>query len=359
MAFLLFVLIFYYHPKTYSGLLPFRTISVVAQTRGPVTEINVVNGQRVSKGDVLFRIEDSSQKAALAEAQAQFDLLTAEEAKAADALVAAKASVTQAEATLNKFQVDLDNAITLVNKQVGTQDAVRKLEAQVTAAESSVTTAKAQLDVAQTDLSQSLPAERKAAEAAVNSAQVELDYTVVKNLTDGTVTQLSLGVGSPATTLILSPAMVIIPDRPVGAPVRIVAGFSQVARATLYNGMPAEIACDSNIGLTFRNSVMPAHVVGIQPAISAGQILPGARLLDPSQLASRGSILVYFELEHPDHVDLMLDGSGCMIQTYTANLKGTFGHIIAATGIVKAFGLRLKVWGSLISGIGLAGGGGH
>jgi hypothetical protein len=47
------------------------------------------------------------------------------------------------------------------------------------------------------------------------------------------------------------------------------------------------------------------------------------------------------------------------VQTYTNNLHGFFGHVIAATGVVKAAGLRIKVWGSLVSGVGLAGGGGH
>ena len=123
--------------------------------------------------------------------------------------------------------------------------------------------------------------------------------------------------------------------------------------------MPAEIACDSNASLSFRNAVLPAKVVSIQPAVATGQVVPGGRLLEPGNLTSRGSILVYFELEHPEHEAIMLDGSGCIIQTYTNNLDGVSGHIIAATGVVKAVGLRLKVWGALISGIGLAGGGGH
>ncbi len=62
---------------------------------------------------------------------------------------------------------------------------------------------------------------------------------------------------------------------------------------------------------------------------------------------------------HPEHQEIMLDGSGCLVQTYTNNLSGFFGHAIAATGVVKAVGLRLKVWGILISGVGLSGGGGH
>ena len=131
-----------------------------------------------------------------------------------------------------------------------------------------------------------------------------------------------------------------------------------MARATLYDGMPAEIACDSNVNLSFRNTVLPAKVALIQPAIAAGQVVPGGKLHDLEKAAARGSLLVYFELEHPEHEDIMIDGSGCIVQTYTNNLSGVFGHIIAATGVVKAVGLRLKVWGTLISGVGL-GGGGH
>lgn len=71
----------------------------------------------------------------------------------------------------------------------------------------------------------------------------------------------------------------------------------------------------------------------------------------------RGSLVVYFELDYPEHEAIMLNGSGCIVQTYTNNLPGFTGHIIAATGIVKAVGLRLKVWGAMIAGIGLSGGG--
>jgi len=359
LAFLLFLLIFYFHPKSYSGIVPFRTISVVSQASGPVTAINVINGQRVEAGDLLFQVDDRAQRAALEQAEAEFAKISAAETKAAETLKVAQASVAEAEASLDKLRVDLDNALTLVTRNVGTRDAVRQLESSVAIAEAGVAAAEAQVALAQTDISQTLPAQRRAAEAALHSAQVALAQTEVHAYTGGVVTQLAMSLGSPASTLILSPAMVIIPDRPQGTPVRTVAGFSQVANSTIYEGMPAEIACDSNISLSFRDAVLPARVVSVQPAISTGQIVPGGRLMDPAEMLRRGSILVYFELAHPEHEKIMLDGSGCMIQTYTSNLPGFFGHVIAATGVVKAVGLRIKVWGSLVSGVGLAGGGGH
>jgi len=359
MAFALFLIIFYFHPKSYSGLLPFRTVSVVAQTSGPVTELPTVNGQRVSKGDLLFRIENSTQAAAVKQAEAEFDRLAAAEVKAKDTLLVAQASVIEATASLEKLRVDLENAQTLLARNVGAQDTVRELESAVTVAEAEKGAAEAQADLAQSDITQAIPAERRAAEAALERAQVALAQTEVRAFSDGDVTQLAMSVGSPASQLILSPAMVIIPDRPEGVPLRITAGFSQVARATLYEGMPAEIACDSNISMSFRNSVLPARIASIQPAIAAGQVVPGGRLLEPENALRRGSMLVYFELEHPEHEAIMVDGSGCIIQTYTSNLSGVAGHIIAATGVVKAVGLRLKVWGALISGVGLAGGAAH
>ncbi|MGD1925439.1 MAG: biotin/lipoyl-binding protein [Paracoccaceae bacterium] len=358
MAFMLFLVIFYFHPKSYSGLLPFRTISVVAQSSGPVTELDVRNGQRVAAGDLLFKIESSTQEAALTQAQAELAKLDADETKAADNLKVAQAGTVEADASLEQLRVDLENARQLLERKVGTEDAVRELFSAVTVAEAGLAAAEARVDLAQSDLNQAIPARRKAAEAAVESARVALEQTEVRSFTDGVVTQLAMSVGSPASKLILSPAMVIIPNRPADLPLRITAGFTQIARSTLYVGMPAEIACDSNIGLSFRDAVLPAKVIAIQPAIATGQVVPGGRLLEPEKGIARGSLLAYLELVHPEQEAVMLDGSGCIVQTYTSNLHGVTGHIIAATGVVKAVGLRLKVWGALIAGVGL-GGGGH
>ncbi|MEO1408143.1 MAG: biotin/lipoyl-binding protein [Pseudomonadota bacterium] len=359
MAFALFLTIFYFHPKSYSGLVPFRTVSVVAQTSGPVTEVAVLNQDRVTKGDLLFRIEDSTQRAAVAQAEAQLAEIDAAEQKARDQLIVAQASVAQAESDRDKFAVDLENAQTLVERNVGRQDDVRRFQAAFDSAVAAVTATTAQVDLAQLDIEQTIPAQRQTAQAALDAARVELAKTEVRSFADGTVTQLSLAVGSPASRLILSPAMVIVPDRDEDHPIGVIAGFDQVARATLYEGMPAEVACDSNMNLSFTNAVLPAHVTSIQPAIAAGQIQPSGTLLDPSNLLSRGSMLVYFDLVHPEHKEILLNGTGCLVQTYTNRLPGFLGHVISATGVIKAAGLRLKVWGSLVSGVGLAGGGGH
>ncbi|MEM7319435.1 MAG: biotin/lipoyl-binding protein [Pseudomonadota bacterium] len=359
MAFLVFTIVFYYHPKTYAGVVPFRTVSVVAQTTGPVTEVAVINGQRVEAGDLLFRIEDSAQRAALAEAEAQMAVIDAEEIKAEDNRKVAEAGVAEIEARIVSLQDDLSDAQALVERGVGTTNTVIEATAALESADADLQAAKSQLDLAVVELEQSIPAERQAIEATVEQSETALAFTEVRSLVGGTVTQLALSVGSPATTLVLRPSMIIIPDRAEGLPVRVVAGFSQVANSTIYEGMPAEVACEPNANIGFRNAIFPAHIVSVQPAVATGQVVPSGDLLELNNATNRGSVQAYVELVYKEHEALLLDGAGCIVQAYTNNIGGTFGHIVSATGVVKAAGLRMKVLGSILMGIGLAGGGGH
>ncbi|MEM8571486.1 MAG: biotin/lipoyl-binding protein [Pseudomonadota bacterium] len=357
MAFAVFTIVFYFHPKTYAGIVPFRTVSVVAQTTGPVTEVLVVNGQHVQSGDLLFRIEDSAQRAALSEAEAQLAVIDAEQAKAEDARLVAEAHIDEIEARLESLRDELSDAEALVERGVGTTNTVIDATASVESTEADLEAARAQLDLALVDLESSIPAQRAAARAAIDSAETALGFTEVRTFTDGTVTQLALSAGSPATTLVVRPSMVIIPDRPEDQPIRVSAGFSQVARSTLYEGMPAEIACENNANLSFRNAIFPAHIASLQPAVATGQVVPDGDLIDLQNATQRGSIHAILELAYEEQEAMLLDGAGCIVQTYTNNLDGVFGHIVAATGVVKAAGLRMKVLGAILSGIGLTGGG--
>ena len=355
MAFGLFVAIFYYHPNSYTGIVPFRTVSVVAQSNGPVTELPVKNGQHVRKGDLLFKIEDATQVAALARAKAAFANLDANEAKARDGIKIAEANVSKAASALIFLEEELANAETLLAKKIGRADTVRRKMTSLQNGKATLAAAQAQLDSAKTELSKVLPAARKSAEADLEFARVALEKTEVRAFSDGIVTQLALSVGSPATQLIVSPSMVIVPDRSEDAPNRLVAGYSQVAKGVLYEGMPVEVACASNLNISMKNSIMPGRVIAIQPAIAAGQITPSGNLIELDTRAKRGTLLVYLELLHKEHQAMLINGSGCLVQNYTDNLSGIVGHVIVATGIIKAFLLRVKTWGVLIIGVGLAG----
>ena len=117
LAFALFLTIFYYHPKSVTGIVPFRTISVVAQAGGPVTKVHVENGQRVEAGDLLFEIENSSQLAAVALAETEFETIEASEEEAESEVDVAQAGVVEAEAQVAQLRVDLASAEELLRRE--------------------------------------------------------------------------------------------------------------------------------------------------------------------------------------------------------------------------------------------------
>ena len=61
----LITLIFYYHPSTTNASPFFRTVTMLPEGGGRVDDVFITNGQRVSAGDPLFSIQDSSQLAAV------------------------------------------------------------------------------------------------------------------------------------------------------------------------------------------------------------------------------------------------------------------------------------------------------
>lgn len=158
----------------------------------------------------------------------------------------------------------------------------------------------------------------------------------------------------------LRPAMVIVPDREEDDPAEIVAGFTQVNRSVLHVGMPAEVACQSNINNGMHNSVLPARVVRIQDSIATGQIVPTGTLIQPSERMGKGDVVVHLRLEHPEQQDLLVNGSRCLVQAYTTKIRGgladtALGEVIEAWALEKAIIMRMKVWVMLATGAGLGG----
>ncbi|WP_305989463.1 HlyD family secretion protein [Roseibium sp. MMSF_3544] len=362
LALIVFFAVFYYYPKSYTGLVPFRTVPVVAETGGTVTEVFVKGGDHVKVGDPLFAIENSSELAKVdysqrkvEEVEAAMQAADQDVETAAAALDAAHAALRQAELALAD-QRELHSRGSAAYQPSQHERAISQRDARsadVEAAKSSLETAKVQAKAV-------LPAQLESARASLKQAEVELDKTRVHSYVDGTVEQLTLSVGARAAQAAMSPALLIVPDRLPKENGRIVAGFSQVSRTEIYEGMAAEIACESNFNIAMKNTVLPARITRIQEPISSGQLAPSGRLMEPAERAKRGQVVAHLDLVHPEHQNLLVPGSGCIVQTYTTDLKGDLegsvtAHVIEALGIIKAVGLRIKAWLGLASGIGLAG----
>lgn len=360
LAVAVFFAVFYYYPKSYSGIVPFRTVPVVAESGGTVSDVFVKGGDTVAVGDPLFSVNDANQRAAVEIAQRQVDEvesaialaeLDVETARAA--LDAAKAAKGQAESTL------ADHAALEAKGSAAFQTSqLERARSTLASRNAELRAAEAQLAAAQVQVSAVMPAQLASAQAALDKARLDLSKTVTYSVVDGTVEQLTLNVGARAAPIPMSPAMLIIPDRSVAERGRIVAGFSQVSHTELYEGMAAEVACESNFNIGMRNTILPARITRIQDPISAGQLAPSGKLMEPAERARRGQVVVHLDLVHPEHSEQLVPGSACIVQSYTTSLKGPLegtmvAHAVEAMGIIKAVGIRIKAWLGLASGIGL------
>src|ERR1700760_63432 len=100
---LLITMIFYYHPSTSSAALFFRTVPIVPEGSGRVAEVKVDVSAQVRKGDVLFTLDSSKQRAALETAKRKIAEVDAQ-------LVNAKVDVVKAEAQLQQANSDYKQA---------------------------------------------------------------------------------------------------------------------------------------------------------------------------------------------------------------------------------------------------------
>ncbi|MDD3458238.1 MAG: efflux RND transporter periplasmic adaptor subunit [Weeksellaceae bacterium] len=141
--------------------------AVRAKISGYIKEVFVDEGQKVSAGQTLFRLETDVQS---------------QNANAArSAINAARANVSAAEASVNAAQVEVDRLIPLVERNV-----ISSVQLE---------TAKANLARAKGQLEQSKAAEQQAI-AGLNAIQANMDFAVVKSPVSGVIGTINFREGS-------------------------------------------------------------------------------------------------------------------------------------------------------------------
>ena len=216
-----------------------RQATVSAQITGTLTAVLIEEGDRVSKGQVLARLDDSAYRAALGAARGQ--------AAAAHALVA------QYQAQLAQNERDAAR-----QRELATRGLVPKQAAEQ--ARTLVESTQAQLA--------SQRKQAAAADAQVEQAQVNFDYCVVRAPFDGVITTKDAQVGE------------------IVSPFSAGGGFTRTGIGTIvdmdslevdvdvneaYIGrvkpdMPAEAVLDA-----YPDWKIPAHVIAIVPAADRGK----------------------------------------------------------------------------------------
>jgi multidrug resistance efflux pump len=343
---LLITMIFYFHPSTTSAALFFRTVPIVPEIVGRVAEVKVDYSAPVKKGDVLFTLDSSKQKAAVETAKRKIAEVDAQ-------LVSAKVDVIKAEAQLQqansdykqaKDELDVKSDLQRRNPGIVPQRDIDKLQVLVDGRQAAIDAAVAAKRSAEVQESTLLPASRASAEAELAQAQVELDKTVIRAGVDGRVEQFLLRPGDIVNPLI-RPAGVLIP---AGAGQRsLQAGFNQIEAQVLQPGMIAEAACTS-----LPWTIIPMVITSVQDYIAAGQFRGGEQLIDAS-IAKPGTILANLEPLEKDGLADVTAGSTCIVNAYTSNheeisskdtpaLKRFVLHAIDTVGLVHALLLRIQ-----------------
>src|SRR5690348_8266355 len=285
---LLITMIFYFHPSTTSAALFFRTVPIVPAGSGRVVVVKVGFSEPVKKGDVLFTLDSSKQRAAVETAKRKIAEIDAQLAADKVDVVKAEAQLQQANSDYKQAKDELDVKSELQRRNPGIvpQRDIEKLQVLVDGRQAAIDAATATKQASETQVSTLLPAERASAEAALAQAQVEYDKTFVRAGVDGRVEQFLLRPGDVVNPL-MRPAGVLIPEG--AGQTALQAGFGQIEAQVLKPGMIAEAAC---VSLPW--TIIPMVITNVQDYIAAGQFRGGEQLVDLSA-AKPGTLLTVLE----------------------------------------------------------------
>ncbi|QWG22269.1 biotin/lipoyl-binding protein [Bradyrhizobium sediminis] len=343
----LITVIFYFHPSTTTATLFFRTVPIVPEINGRVSEVHVDFSAPVKKGDLIFKLDSTKQEAALETARRKIAEVDA-------ALLAAQADVLKADGQIQQAKGDhqqasdeLDVKRELQRRSPGIvpQRDIEKLEVLLAGRQGALDSATASRQSASIRLTALLPAEKASAQAALAEAQVDLDKTYIRAGVAGRVEQFTLRAGDVVNP-VMRPAGILIPD---GAGERTLsAGFGQIEAQVMKVGMVAEAVCISKPW-----TVIPMVVTGVQNYIAAGQVRGGEQLLEARQVLAPGTILAFMEPIYKGGLEDVTPGSSCIVNAYTSNHEliaapetGAFKrfvlHAVDAVGIVHAMLLRIQ-----------------
>jgi multidrug resistance efflux pump len=339
--------VFYNHPATSNVTLFFRTVPIISEATGRVAEVYVGFSDKVAQGAPIFRLDSSTQEAAvetakrkIAEVEAQLVVAQSDVAKAEGQL---QEAVSARQQTLDELETKKE----LQRRGPGNvpQREIDRLEVRAQGDLGAIATATASKQGAEEKITSLLPAQKASAEAALAQAQAELAKTVVRAGVSGRVEQFGLRVGDIVTP-IMRPGGILIPE---GAGYRMLqAGFGQIEAQIMKPGMIAEVTCVSK-----PFTIIPMVVTSVQDYIAAGQFRGGDQLIDPQQVKQPGTLLAFLEPLYQGGLDGVTPGSSCIANAYSSNhdlivskdtstMKGVVLHIVDALALVHALILRLQ-----------------
>jgi len=187
-------------PRTDDAYLRANVVGIAANVSGYITELAVVDNQRVNVGDLLFRVDVRPYQAALDVAVANLAFVNLEIQALQDAIVQREADIANAEAVALYNTQYLARIEPLLAKQFVTPDQIDAAQRNVRSSQAMVLQAKAALSQAKANLGQigDVNVRRTRAQATVVEKQLNVGYCEVRSSVNGYVTNFNSSVGQYA-----------------------------------------------------------------------------------------------------------------------------------------------------------------
>jgi len=248
-----------------------RAATVSAQITGTLTDVLIEEGDHVKDGQVIAKLDDTAQRAQLAQAQAQ--------------LHAAQATLVQWQSQLDQARRDWKRADDMIARKLVSQQALEQAHTQVDTLAAQLATQKRTIELG---------------EAAVRSAQVQLDYCTVRAPFTGVVIAKAAQVGE------------------IVSPFSAGGGFTRTGVGTIVDMDSLEVEVDVNEAYIGRvvagnpvDSVLnaypewkiPSHVIAIIPTADRSKATVKVRIAleqkDPRIVPDMGVRVSFLEEKKP------------------------------------------------------------
>ncbi|MAC59189.1 MAG: secretion protein HlyD [Novosphingobium sp.] len=245
-------------------------VAISPSVSGTVVSVEVSENQRVSKGDVLFRIKASSYEAAVAEAEAELANARTDASSLQADYREALSQVSAAKARYDLATSEAARQKSLVAEGISSQAQYDEAVTEARTARDSIAAAQAKAESLRASLAGSVtgdvasqPSVRKAA-SKLEQARIALGDTVVRAPQDGVVTRVNQ----------LQPGNYVTPGRPVfmltGLHYWVQANFKENQLRYMRVGQAAEIEVDA-----YPDEKLEGHVESFSPGTgSSFSVLP-------------------------------------------------------------------------------------
>jgi HlyD family secretion protein len=171
------------------------TVQVGSQVSGVIAKLFVDFNSRVHKGDLIALIDPALFQGAVQQADADLNSAKAN-------LIAARANLERAKASLVQTKADFERASQLTRENIFSQQQLDLAKANYDSMNASVGGAAASVTQADAQVSQKA--------AALQVAQTNLNYTVIRSPIDGTVVARNVDVGQTVAASLQAPTIFTI-----------------------------------------------------------------------------------------------------------------------------------------------------